>query len=240
MMGISKFAKCAAGTAVALSLVVGGFSQPMGFGNSPDVQVPDKLPELLKAIAVELEALWDKVSDIPALKETLKMPMELAKEALESLKEREERGKEALKDLIVLSLALHRVEDVFEHGVGQRVKAHFWNTGPGRAGGPERGPMGQRLGPKPGRFEEIRDWIEAYLKGAMSALSPEEAARFRGIIGGLVQGLREEFVSQHHEIERPATEAMGLGRHLIRIKALSAKLDLFLIRTIGVEKPTTD
>jgi len=78
----------------------------------------------------------------------------------------------------------------------------------------------------------VRDWVEAYLKGAMSALSPEEAAKFRGIVRGLVQGLQEEFAPRGPKAERPVPEALELGRHILRIKALSAKLDLFIIRAI--------
>lgn len=239
-MGISKFAKFAAGTAVALSLVMGGLAQPMGYGSPPEVPVPEKLPELVKAIAAELTALWDKVEEMPALKEALRMPMELAKEALESLKEVTEPNKEALKDLIVLSLALHRVEDVFERGIGQRIRAHFQGMGPGRAGGPDHGPMARGPVAGPGKFEEIRDWVEAYLKGAMSALSPEEAAKFRNIVGGLIKGLREEFAPERGpKAERPAPEALELGRHVIKIKALSAKLDIALIRLLkAAEAPT--
>ena len=227
--------KFAVGTAIALALVLPGLAQPMGPGMVAAPPVPEKLPELIKAIATELKALWDEVQDMPALKESLEMPMELARDSLEALKGIEEPGEGALKELIVLSLALHRIEDVFERGIGQRVRAHV----PGN-GGPEHGPLGH--GPKagPGKFGEVRDWIEAYLKGAMSALSPEEAARFRGIIGGLIQGLREEFAPERGPgAERPAPEALGLGKHVLRIKALSAKLDIFLIRALkAAEAPT--
>ncbi|NOX44714.1 MAG: hypothetical protein GXO72_03105, partial [Caldiserica bacterium] len=179
-MRLSRSAKFMAGTAIALSLMLGGLAQPMGPGAAPAPRVPEKLPELVKAIAVELKALWDAVEDMPALKEALTAPMELARDSLEALEETEEPGKEALKELIVLSLALHRIEDVFERGIGQRLRAHV-----APMGGPERGPMGRGVA-GPGRFGEVRDWIEAYLKGAMSALSPEEAARLLGIIGGLI------------------------------------------------------
>ena len=212
MLRVSKVARLAAGMAIALSLAVGGFAQPMAQGLVPAPQVPERLPELIKAIATELNALWDKVEDMPALKEALSKPMALAKDALEALKEAEGPGVEALKDLVILSLSLHRIEDVFERGRGMAP------------GAPRRGP--ERRGPAvAGRFAEVRDWVEAYLKGAMSALSPEEAAKFRGIVRGLVQGLQEEFAPR-------GPKALELGRHILRIKALSARLDLFIIRAI--------
>ncbi len=234
-MRFSRSAKFVAGTAVALALALVGLAQPMGLGMVPTPRVPEKLPELVKAIAAELKAIRDAVEDMPALKEALTMPLELARGSLEALKGIEEPGKEALRELIVLSLALHRIEDVFERGIGQQLRAHVVP-----AGGPKRGPVG-RGAAGPGRFEEVRDWIEAYLKGAMSALSPEEAARFRGIVGGLIQGLREEFVPERGPAaERPGPAAKELGRHIVRIKALSAKLDLFLIRAISAAEAPSD
>jgi len=92
MLRVSKVARLAAGMAIALSLVVGGFAQPMAQGLVPAPQVPERLPELIKAIATELNALWDKVEDMPALKEALSKPMALAKDALEALKEAEGPG----------------------------------------------------------------------------------------------------------------------------------------------------
>jgi hypothetical protein len=234
-MRISRIAKFVAGTAIALSLALVGLAEPMGSGKVPAAPVPEKLPELVKAIAIDLTALWDKIEGMPALKEALKMPLELAKESLEALKEIGEPGKEALKELIVLSLALHRIEDVFERGIGQRLRTRI----PGM-GGPERDRMGRGPAGGPGMFAEVRNWIEAYLRGAMSALSPEEAAKFRGIIGGLIKGLREEFAPERGpKVGRPAPEAVELGKHILRIKALSARLDLFLIRAIkAAEAPT--
>ncbi len=246
-MSTFKAAKLAAGMAIALSLALGAFAQPMMGSGTPGVQVPDKLPELLKAIAAELTALWDKVQEIPALKEALTKPMELAKGALGSLKEIGKPNKEALKQLVILSLALHRIEDVFEHGVAQRVREHMGNfRGMAPKGGPKGvAPAGPGRGPKgrgpaaAGKLAEVREWIEAYLRGAMSALSPEEAAKFRGIVQGLIQGLREEFAPKGPERRGPAPEALELGRHVLRIKALSSKLDLFLIRAISAtEAPT--
>jgi len=242
MLRVSKVARLAAGMAIALSLAVGGFAQPMAQGLVPAPQVPERLPELIKAIATELNALWDKVKDMPALKEALSKPMALAKDALEALKEAEGPGEEALKDLVILSLSLHRIEDVFERGIGPRVRERLQAREHGRTfpgmgprgmapGAPGRGP--ERRGPAvAGRFAEVRDWVEAYLKGVMSALSPEEATKFRGIVRGLVQGLQEEFAPRGPKAERPVPEALELGRHILRIKALSARLDLFIIRAI--------
>jgi len=242
MLDVSKVTKLAAGMAVVLSLAVGGLAQPMAQGVVPAPQAPEKFPELIKAIATELNALWDKVEEMPALKEALAKPMALAKDALEALKEAEGPSEEALKDLVILSLSLHRIEDVFERVIGQRVREglqareHMGTfprmTPKGMAPeAPGRGPEGRGSAPA-GRFAEVRDWVEAYLKGAISALSPEEAAKFRGIVRGLVQGLREEFAPRGPKAERPAPEALELGRHILRIKALSAKLDVFLIRAL--------
>ncbi|MGY4706986.1 hypothetical protein ACVNPS_04440 [Candidatus Bipolaricaulota sp. J31] len=236
--------KLVVGTVIALALVLPGLAQPMGPGMVPARQVPERVPELVKAIAAELEALWDRVQDIPALKEALGKPMALAKDALEALKEVEVPSEEALKELVLLSLSLHRIEDVFGQWVRQQVRLHLHQRlGPGRAGGPEgRGPM---VGP--GRYGEVRDWIEAYLKGAMSALTPEEAAKFRGIIGGLIQGLREEEFAPERGpgAEPPVPEDLEpgkhIGAHLDRLEALNAKLDLFLIRALkALEVPPAE
>ncbi len=205
----------------SLAQVDPGFQGPKGMA----VARFESLPELLKAIAQEVKALEGTLGDLPALKGTLSRPLALIDKTLAALKEKAgaEVKEGVAMEIIVLDLALHRLNEV---SLGKALQA-----------GPHLGPKGPAAGrramaPVP---PELRTKIEAYLKGAEAALSPEEAAKFHRIVRGLMEEVRGA-IGHPAQAQRAQTPTrMELGRHLLKLRILTAQLDRLLLGRLAAE-----
>ncbi len=185
----------------------------------------ESLPELLRAIAQEVKALEGTLGDFPALKDALSRPLALIDKTLAALKEKagaEEKGGAAM-EIVVLDLALHRLDEV---SLSKAVQAR-----------PHLGPHGSMAGrramaPVP---PELRTKIEAYLKGAEAALSPDEAAKFQRIVRGLMEEVRGAVRPPAQPQGTRTPERLELGKHFLKLRILTAQLDRLLLGRLAAE-----
>ena len=107
--------------------------------------------------------------------------------------------------------------------VGESARERLGGERPaGPRGQPELGPTRVRQ-EKP---EERKAWIEGYLAGATAGMSPEQAARVRGICRGAIRA-GWEFRQEQQETRQDNL------RHFLRLRGISAGLDMMILRTTG-------
>lgn len=161
-----------------LALGLGSLAQPVPGGPGPMGPGPVSLEQVVEVLSQEMDWLQGLAIDARGWDAALSA----LQGALEELQAAE--GTPAPDTVVQLNASLHLVVDILERTAFQSVRERLQE---GRQGPPE--------------------WLEGYLDEATAGMGPEDAARVRAIVRGLLGGIRAqvgEFARERHGGERPA------------------------------------